>query len=493
MRFLKQQTINRRQLKSTTVYSDIAPSNAAAPGTNWNVWVNPVGGGALALPSGPTNQAPGNLSGTAGTNGMIRYNTTTSDVEVFTGGNWRALRYREPGSITQQNLGAGDGTNQYFGPLSPTPYNVVPQNGVTWDLTTIAKSIFVVVENVLQLSGTNYTIVQNPTIPTETYIGASSIDHSNGSTTIYFNTSLLVTGTTSNGSATVTGFINGTTMSITSGTGILLGMTLSGTGITGSPTVAQQNVASFNGYISTTTLTVTALNSGTIKLGMVLSGGSITSGTYISAQLTGTTGGAGTYTVSPSQTAGSSGSQISITGTNYTVSVSQTNTGSISITGTGTTAVLTFSARAAAPFAVGSTISVNGIKPTGYNGTYTVTYCDTTTVKYACTAIGSMLFQGTVTSTNAVYPAVNITGGTITGTGLTAGATISSYIVDSDTGALVSCTIPSGYTTSAAPQHNVSLTIVESARPISNYDYYVYFTSPVPYGKPVTVLAGFDR
>lgn len=70
----------------------------------------------------------------------------------------------------------------------------------------------------------------------------------------------------------------------------------------------------FTGYISGTTLTVTAVTSGNIGIGSVLSGSGVTSGTTITALNSGT-GSTGTYTVSPSQTAGSSGSPITITGT----------------------------------------------------------------------------------------------------------------------------------------------------------------------------------
>ena len=69
--------------------------------------------------------------------------------------------------------------------------------------------------------------------------------------------------------------------------------------------------AVFTGSIATTTLTVSAITSGTLLPGMLLSGTGVTSGTYIVTQLTGTTGGTGTYTVSPSQTV----SSTSIAGT----------------------------------------------------------------------------------------------------------------------------------------------------------------------------------
>jgi hypothetical protein len=52
-------------------------------------------------------------------------------------------------------------------------------------------------------------------------------------------------------------------------------------------------------------LTVSAVSSGTILLGMTLSGTGITAGTKIVAQVSGTTGGVGVYTVDTSQEAAS--------------------------------------------------------------------------------------------------------------------------------------------------------------------------------------------
>jgi hypothetical protein len=58
------------------------------------------------------------------------------------------------------------------------------------------------------------------------------------------------------------------------------------------------------GSIATTTLTVTAVTSGVLKVGQVISGSGVTAGTTITALGTGT-GGTGTYTVSASQTVSS--------------------------------------------------------------------------------------------------------------------------------------------------------------------------------------------
>jgi len=60
--------------------------------------------------------------------------------------------------------------------------------------------------------------------------------------------------------------------------------------------------ASFTGSIATTVLTVSAVSAGSIYPSMQISGTGVTAGTRIVAQLTGTSGGTGTYTVSTSQT-----------------------------------------------------------------------------------------------------------------------------------------------------------------------------------------------
>ena len=60
----------------------------------------------------------------------------------------------------------------------------------------------------------------------------------------------------------------------------------------------------FSGAISGTTLTVSAVTNGVLALGSFISGTGVTAGTYITAYGSGT-GGAGTYTVSASQTVSS--------------------------------------------------------------------------------------------------------------------------------------------------------------------------------------------
>ena len=102
--------------------------------------------------------------------------------------------------------------------------------------------------------------------------------------------------TNTNGSV-FTGSISGNTLTVSavsSGT-LAVGMPISGAGII-------TNNAIFVGSSSGTTLTVATLTSGYITTGMILSGLYVTTGTSIVTQLTGTAGGAGTYTISISQT-----------------------------------------------------------------------------------------------------------------------------------------------------------------------------------------------
>lgn len=111
-----------------------------------------------------------------------------------------------------------------------------------------------------------------------------------------------------------------TVTAVGSGT-VVVGGTLSGSGVvTGTTVVAQltgtpggvgtysvsipQTVASTTITVAAGTLTVTAVASGAVTVGQVLSGSGVTAGTVVTALGTGT-GGTGTYIVSPSQTAAS--------------------------------------------------------------------------------------------------------------------------------------------------------------------------------------------
>jgi hypothetical protein len=87
--------------------------------------------------------------------------------------------------------------------------------------------------------------------------------------------------------------------------------------------------ASFTGSISGTTLSVTALASGTLFVGQILSGSGVTSGTTITGILSAWNGSSGSYTVSSSQTV----SSTTITGAASVASINQLVTGNSAIGG----------------------------------------------------------------------------------------------------------------------------------------------------------------
>ena len=140
MRYLQRQLLNKRQVVDYGI----------AVGIGGDVVINSTNN--VLLPKGTTVERP-----IIPTDGMIRYNTTTSEVEVRQGSVWRSLRFKESTGITLQSLGFGDGSTTIFGPLSPAPPTVI-EMGSSWG----GQNLIVLVENVIQIFNTNYTIVQNP-------------------------------------------------------------------------------------------------------------------------------------------------------------------------------------------------------------------------------------------------------------------------------------------------------------------------------------------
>jgi len=157
MRFVRRTTLNPRDPRDYRMY--VSQTNDIIMG----------GRASLQLPKGTAGDRSANQ-----TNGMIRYNTDTDEVEVYQVGTWRSLRFKESSGITQQTIGTGNGASTYFGILNPAPPAIV-QSGASWG----AQNLIVLIENVMQLATTNYTVVQNPT-PTILSAGTNN----SGTTTI---------------------------------------------------------------------------------------------------------------------------------------------------------------------------------------------------------------------------------------------------------------------------------------------------------------------
>lgn len=144
MKFLKQKNISRWSISDNTLFAN-----------HYGRAVMDLTGG-LRIPKGTTAQRP-DVSGVKtpnGANGFIRYNTDTDPVtgsvigiEAYIDGNWEVVRAPGAGAIYKQTLGPGDDFETIFGPL-----DIVPDSEDT---------IIVLVENVWQISNTNYNILYN--------------------------------------------------------------------------------------------------------------------------------------------------------------------------------------------------------------------------------------------------------------------------------------------------------------------------------------------
>lgn len=145
MRLIKRQTTNLRSIIGKGVQYDI--DDQVIVDSN-NV---------MLIPKGTTAQRPQFPA-----DGHLRFNTTVDGdgeiigFEVYYDNSWRRLRFKEPNQnpgIVQQNLGAGDATETVFGPLdSGDPDYPIP---------VAAQNVLVFIENVFQISTTNYTLEQS--------------------------------------------------------------------------------------------------------------------------------------------------------------------------------------------------------------------------------------------------------------------------------------------------------------------------------------------
>ena len=148
MKFLKQKNISKYSVTDQTLFTN--HFGRAVMGLT----------GGLRLPQGTTAQRPqtsgvrypGDSSEFA--DGTIRYNIDTNSLEALIAGVWEVVRAPGATTITKQTLGPGNDVDVNFGPLTLTPSS--------------ADNIIVLVENVMQISTTNYTLTSGNTVITFT-------------------------------------------------------------------------------------------------------------------------------------------------------------------------------------------------------------------------------------------------------------------------------------------------------------------------------------
>ena len=167
--------------------------------------------------------------------------------------------------------------------------------------------------------------------------------------------------------------------------------------------ISSPSSVTFTGSMSGTTLTVTAVTSGTLAVGQQIFGLGIANSTVITAFGTGS-GGIGTYTLSTSQTVASESMSGASAGAIVTATIGGTLTG-VSITGLAGQ----FSC-SAAPFtlAIGQSLTISGT----FGGTGSITGYTNPTTYYIIATNGSTTFTLSATSNGT---AITTTVGTPTG------------------------------------------------------------------------------
>ncbi len=156
MKFLKQQNLSRFSISNTTLMVN----------DYGRAIINASGG--LLLPKGSTAQRPQVDGVRQPTNayGTIRYNIELNAIEAYIynddlsnpGGVWETVKSSSITSVQKQTLGPSDGTETVFGPLLEQP--------------TSDDNIIVLVENVMQISETNFNVVYSDGIAS---IGPSGV------------------------------------------------------------------------------------------------------------------------------------------------------------------------------------------------------------------------------------------------------------------------------------------------------------------------------
>ena len=160
MKYLKTKALSKWSTSDRTL---IAYPSGVGPGNR--VVLNANGG--LMLPKGTTAERPQLTSVRQPTdaNGTIRYNLTTTSIEAYVGGAWVTVASALASAITKQTIGPGDGVELLFGPLNTT---------FASSYAASADNIIVLVENVMQISSTNFTLVQNPAgVPSAGFYGGA--------------------------------------------------------------------------------------------------------------------------------------------------------------------------------------------------------------------------------------------------------------------------------------------------------------------------------
>jgi hypothetical protein len=98
----------------------------------------------VKLPTGTTAERP---QTEISANGMIRYNTSLNVLEAYMSGGWEIVKKPASVAIVKQTI-SGFNAETYYGPLTEVPASI--------------NNLIVLVDNVLQISTTNFVLEIDP-------------------------------------------------------------------------------------------------------------------------------------------------------------------------------------------------------------------------------------------------------------------------------------------------------------------------------------------
>ena len=148
MKFLKSQNTSRYSPSDNTF--QVNPYGRAVMDFNGAVMIPKGTGDPAYTPGTAQNQRP-DITGVrhpSDANGYMRFNTTTNSFEGYINGRWEVIRAPAASAISIETFGPGDASDTIFGKLTNIPAS--------------ANNIIVLVENVMQIPTTNFTLNQNP-------------------------------------------------------------------------------------------------------------------------------------------------------------------------------------------------------------------------------------------------------------------------------------------------------------------------------------------
>jgi hypothetical protein len=256
---------------------------------------------------------------------------------------------------------------------------------------TVSTSLAIV--SAQAISGVNYTVNQSQTVSATQVIGLSNVATVATTTGMVVGETVALTG----GVTAVTPALTASTVStnaitLGSGTGVTAGLAIVPTAVIYNPTIT--NTSPLSNYV-----TFSGTGASSVVQGMSFVPTAVTQTITATATVNATSSlTSSTITGSGVLTTGGGSPQIGMVLTGTGLQTAQ-NIQITAASGSGTTATLSYATQGSIPFIAGQLITVQGMIPAAYNGTFVVTGTPSTTqVTYASNASGSMTIAGNIIS-----------------------------------------------------------------------------------------------